>query len=338
MEVDAPGWKAQLEVGIMFSASSIKRLAAAQAPALALMCGFFFLPVTPADAQRDPPKPCDNPRGCPDRPPPRVLRDQIQPPVFRAPPAQPPVTVIPFLAPTTNNTPLIPTDVTAVNITNPEVTDPLLLSDMALIGVNRTSSFPAQDDLGSADGIIVKATEGTQFSKNNSVVTLTSGSVLVSVRAPSEYALVTTPLGDVAIGKGGDAMVKFASPLRVFNLDGRGDRVKVKVTSIHELQNKLVSVAPGYELVVGPEKLGRPELRPADGFARRYSKVLENGHMAVSEFSVESFMSTSQLIAQMAQKDAGSKEKRILGDMSKMAAVLIQLNGVQGFVASGEQR
>jgi len=227
-------------------------------------------------------------------------------------------------------------DVTSVNYTNPEIIEPLLLSDAALNGVTRAGSFPTFDQIsGSADGIVVKATAGTEFSKNNCHITVGHGSVLVSVRAPSEYALISTAVGDVAVAKGGDVMVRYASPMRVFNLDGRGDRVKVKVTSIQGLDNKMVSVAPGYELVVGKETLGRSDLRPGDGFARRYSKVLENGHMAISEFSVESFMSTSQLIAQMAQKDSGSKEKRILGDMSKMAAVLNQLNGVQGFVASG---
>jgi hypothetical protein len=55
--------------------------------------------------------------------------------------------------------------------------------------------------------------------------------------------------------------------------------------------------------------------------------------MAVSEFSVESFLSTSQLIAQMAQEQS-PQVKQNLAAMSKMAAVLNQLNGVQGFVAS----
>jgi hypothetical protein len=233
-------------------------------------------------------------------------------------------------------TPLVPVDVTSINYSNPEVVDPLLLSDVALNGISKASTFRTPDDSAPANGVVVKAVPGTEWSQSNCIVTVTRGQALVSVTAPTERAVIKTAYGDVAVDKGASVMVSLASPLRVFNLDGRGDRVKVKVTSIPGLENKLVSVAPGYELVVGPEKLGRSDLRPGDGLARRYSKVLENGHMAVSEFSVESFMSTSQLIAQMAQKDAGSKEKRILGDMSKMAAVLNQLNGVQGFVASGE--
>lgn len=315
------------------------RRSAGLGSALYLLCGLFFMASAPSEAQRVI-CPGDRPGGCDVAGPPRGgggFRPVFNPPTTSTPPPQaPPPTVIFAPPPSSTVVPLVPVDVTGVNITNPEVTDPLLLSDTALSGVSRISAFPSKDQVdGDADGIIVKSTEGSEFTKNNCVITVSHGSVLVSVRAPSEYALITTPVGDVAVAKGGDAMVRYASPLRVFNLNGRGDRVKVKVTSVEGLHQKLLSVAPGYELVVGQETLGKTDLRPRDGFVRRYSKVLENGHMAVSEFSVESFMNTSQLIAQMAQKDAASKEKRILGDMSKMAAVLNQLNGVQGFVASG---
>jgi hypothetical protein len=72
-------------------------------------------------------------------------------------------------------------------------------------------------------------------------------------------------------------------------------------------------------------------LRPHDGISRRRTKVLNQGYVALSEFSVESVLHTSSLIANMTQKESDAKEKRIISDMSKMAAVLNQVNGSSGY-------
>ncbi len=86
-------------------------------------------------------------------------------------------------------------------------------------------------------------------------------------------------------------------------------------------------------LVAGQEKITRSTLRPKDGIARRYQKVLENGHLAVSEFSLESAISSCDMLVDLQQKTTGVKERRILSDMSKMAAVLNYKNGSQGYTA-----
>ncbi len=85
---------------------------------------------------------------------------------------------------------------------------------------------------------------------------------------------------------------------------------------------KTIQLAPGFEFVAGDRKLGGADLRPKDGIARRHFKFLEGGHLAVSEFSVDSAIKNNDLIADIRQNTTGVKERRILSDMSKMAAVL----------------
>lgn len=55
--------------------------------------------------------------------------------------------------------------------------------------------------------------------------------------------------------------------------------------------------------------------------------------MGISEISVESILHASDLIANLQQQDSGARERRILADMSKMAAVRNRVNGTCGFDA-----
>ena len=99
------------------------------------------------------------------------------------------------------------------------------------------------------------------------------------------------------------------------------------------LLREILNISGGYELIAGQEKMTRSTLRPKDGIARRYQKVLENGHLAVSEFSIESAINSCDMLVDLQQKTSGVKERRILSDMSKMAAVLNYKNGSQGYTA-----
>ena len=185
---------------------------------------------------------------------------------------------------------------------------------------------------------MVKYHPGSSYDRPNVYsVDLKSGAVLVSVRRPSELALVHTGLGDVAIAANGAATVSCENGvLRVANITGRGDSLKVQFApggGEGAPNPKTVAIKTGFEFVFADHRLGRSDIRPVDGVARRHSKVLENGYAAVSEFSVESLLSSSELIANMSQKSASTQDRQILGDMSKMAAVLNYVNGTQGFVA-----
>lgn len=301
--------------------------------ALVATCSLFSR-VLPASAQKRPP--CDQVGGCQIIIPPRPVRD---PPRFIPPPppqiqTPPPVFVPAPVQPGLPTPTSAPTDVTNTALTDPGFAD-IGEPELALLGVKVCKGFPRPEEFtGETSGIDVRAVEGSQFSRPNPyTVDLRSGAVLVSVRKPSHLALVSTRYGEAVIAANGTFMIQCGSPLRVLNIDARADNLKVKIKPMDGLAEKVVTLAPGYELVVGPEKLGRQDLRPSDGLARRHSKILENGHMAVSEFSVESFLTTSQLIAQMAREQT-PQVKQNLAAMSKMAAVLNQLNGVQGFVAS----
>ena len=255
-------------------------------------------------------------------------------PIEFLPPNQPELIPILFVPPPQAFTPpiVVPTDVTYVSVEEAGGE-----AELALVGIYTVSNFPVAGKLkGAENGILVKYLPNSTYDRPNVYsVDLHSGTVLVSVRRPSEQALVHTDRGEVAIAANGDAVVSCVNGLlRVQNITGRGNSVKVEFSSGQGMPSpKIVAVKTGFEFVASDHRLGRAEIRPVDGIARRHSKVLENGYAAVSEFSVESLLSSSELIASLSQKSAGVGERKILGDMSKMAAVLNYVNGTQGFVA-----
>ena len=57
--------------------------------------------------------------------------------------------------------------------------------------------------------------------------------------------------------------------------------------------------------------------------------------MAISEFSVQSVLSNSAVIVQIAQQSTNAKEARVLSQMSKMAAVLNYVNSPYGYTVEG---
>ena len=265
-----------------------------------------------------------------------IPRPVLPAPQLPPPPSQDPPAV--FFPPQSHAfTPpvVVPTDVTAGYVGNRSTSKAGSALPPGLF-ILTEQAFPQDDELaGPTNGILVRAKVDTQFAKvGDYAVNLSSGAVLVSVRRPSHLAQVSTPSGQVALAANGDVMVSFeADTLRVFNLDGRGQSVKVKVNipgpaGIH---SKVFGLAAGRELIASRHLLKRFDLRPSDGIARRQPRLLEKGYIAVSEFSLESVLKNSELICDLRQNISSTKEKRILGDMSKMAAVLNQINGTLGF-------
>jgi hypothetical protein len=236
---------------------------------------------------------------------------------------------------------VVPTDVTR-NIPNVN----LLFNPngpASLDGLVPTAKFPAVNELGgSTDFILVlprsASTVWTKISQY--AVTLKDGQLLVGVRKPSQIGMIVTENASIALysnAQGADALVTTKDGVvRIANLDGIGENVTVQLNGsvFAKLNRRSFSLRPGFELLASVNPLTRKDLRPSDGIGRRQTQLIENRYVAISQFSVESAMKNSDLIASIQQKDTGSKEKRILADMSKMAAVLNQVGGTWGYESS----
>lgn len=208
---------------------------------------------------------------------------------------------------------------------------------VSLSGITNTRTFPALEALkGSIDFIIIRPKEGTDWGKISPyAANLKSGSLLAGVRKPSQIGMVQTPLGKVAVFSNSDVLVTYINgTLRVMNLDGTGETVKVSLegSAFDSLSGgKVFVIKPGYELVASETPLTKSELRPGDGIARKTAQLIGNKHVAVNQFSLESVLKNSDLIANLEQAQSGAKEKRMFTDMSKMAGVLNQVHGGWGF-------
>ncbi len=293
-----------------------------------------------------PPPQCEGPSCGPGPSPtptiPPVINTPTPPPNIPPPPTfTPPVSNIfpahnPFLAPT--------------DITNPSIFNNLgpftqLPNDHALNGIEQLAftQFPKDDQEEKEQHPIYvypPADENILYSRlNPAIIDFKQGEVLVSVRKPAEMGILHTPLGTISIQANTEIIVSYQDGvLRIINLDGMGRNVKVKLDGGPFGEDpKVVSLKPGFELVIGENKLTRKDVRPKDGLARRHFQIMEKGHLAISELSVASILESSALLADLKQSMTGSQERRILGDMSKMASVLNYMNGIQGFSTSSPE-
>ena len=203
------------------------------------------------------------------------------------------------------------------------------------IQVLADKQFPNDDEKNQPeDGILVRAKENTVLERPSPyAVKLTSGTILISVRRPSRLGFVETALGKVALSADGDLLVSEEhGVLHVINASARGMNCKIKLLGSEFSGKKhTFAIKPGYDFAASTHKLSRGDIRPADGIARRRIQVFEDGRIALSEFSVHGMLVHHDLIATLNQKDNGTKERRILGDLSKMAAVLNQVTGGAGY-------
>lgn len=201
-------------------------------------------------------------------------------------------------------------------------------------GISVPKSFPSQEYLkGNSDYILVQPEANANITRQSPfLVTLNEGTVLAGVKRPSNMGMIQTPIGEVAFSANSDAFITFSNgALRVRNVDGLGQTLKIRITS-GPLAGKLFSVAPGYELVVADHKLTKADLRPGDGILRRGSQTFENGFAGVSQYHVHSALTQSGVVGHLTAKEASdTMARKVIGDMSRMAAVLNHVQGSTGF-------
>lgn len=283
---------------------------------------------------------------------PEIRRDTTPsyvPPLPPPPPAQPssPTSnpspfVPPRFTPTAGQPIVVPSDVTGQSMTGGMLNPAYLMgpaANAALQGIRKIDDInfpratPREDD---PDGLLVKWRPDSKFTRpQNNIVKLVSGEILVSVKSPAKKGIINTTYGIIALEANAVVMTSYENGiLRIKNMDGIGQKIKIKLNEGNFAHQKpiIVTVAPGYEFVAADHTLNRRELRPKDGIARRFVKVLEQGQAAIGEFSLASAMDNSSILVDLRQSVSGVKERRVLSDMTKMAAVLnYQMGGGHGF-------
>lgn len=268
------------------------------------------------------------------QPPPVVT---TPPPVVQEPPrTPPPVVVIPTPPPQQPfiNPMMVPQDYVFPIPSSIANQVPLVSMPEALSGLSQVNEFPSVDALkGPADFILVQG-DGANFKRETPyLVNLAEGTVLASVKRPSELGMLSTPLGAISLSANSDAFISFENGLlRVRNIDALGQTLRVMLDKGPFLGKPVIyTIRPGYELVVGDHKLTRADLRPADGILRRNPQLVSDGYVGVSQYHLESALQQSAIVSRMNKGESDEKNRRVLADMSRMAAVLNQVNGHAGY-------
>lgn len=223
-----------------------------------------------------------------------------------------------------------------------------------------SKSFPSAIDIhGSAAGVLLHAKKDTRYDLLSPLsIWLEEGPLLVSVRRPSEMVLVATKFGDICVTAGGDALVERGEEdtLRIINLCTNNETVFLNmhdklwlsspwghITKVKELGDKkgkkqrtyediesgAVSIAPGYELVIGAKLLSLDDVKPPDSVGRREWRTLEGGRFVLAEISVDNLTQIHELIKNL--NNHGEKASAVFADIMKSAGQLKEKQGEAGF-------
>lgn len=218
--------------------------------------------------------------------------------------------------------------------------------------------FPSAIEIrGNAKGLLLHALKETKYDLLSPVsLWLESGPLLVAVRAPSDMSLIATKFGDVCVSAGGDALLERGDgTLRIINLStGKGtvnlvlhdrqwracpwssmnkgddaqNRKKKRADS--KFESGSLSVAAGYELLIGDHSLELSEAKPADAIGRRDLKVIgENGRFVVSEICIENLVQGHDLVRNL--KVHGSKANNVFSEINRIAGQYRTRQGDEGF-------
>jgi hypothetical protein len=265
-------------------------------------------------------------------PPPKIT---VTPPVTVTPPSNPTPPMRPPIIQIPQSTPMV-APIQSIDLTHNVTVGPEEITEDAgaLGGIKSVNGFPDEGRDG-IDQVFARGTQASKFRKTNSyTVQFDEGEVLVSVRKPTRVGFATFAFGTVALNPDADIMLKRVGDVfHIVNFDGRGETVKIKLngSSGASQDAKVIALAPGYEVVVGNHVLNHSDIRIADGCARRHFKSLDDGKVVVCEISTESVLTSSSIVATLHRKSSEEMERKVIGDMSKMAAVLNYVNGTEGY-------
>ncbi len=259
-------------------------------------------------------------------PPPVVIQPEVRTP--------PPIVIIPTIPHTPINPLMVPLDVVVPIPSAIASVVPLTSLTQPINGISQLDKFPATENLkGPTDFILVQGDPSCYKRETPYMVNLVQGTVLASVKRPSQMGMLNTALGVIALSANSDAFITVQDGLlRIRNVDGMAQTLRVQLDKGPFLgKTKIFTIKPGYELVVGNHKLVRADLRPQDGILRRQPQLLEGGFVAISQYHVESALQQSAIVVGLNQKESDAKSRRVLSDMSRMAAVLNHVNGYDGY-------
>lgn len=225
-------------------------------------------------------------------------------------------------------------------------------------GIN-SRTFPSAIDIhGSAAGVLLHARKETRYDLLSPLsIWLEEGPLLVSVRKPSEMVLVATKFGDVCIVASGDALVERGEEdtLRIVNLCTSGDTVflnmhdklwtgspwghagkvqqlrerKGKKKTYDEVESGAISIAPGYELVIGAQGLTVEDVKPPDSVGRREIRAFEGGRFVISEICIDHLTQLHDLIKNL--NTHGEKASAVFAEIMKNAGQMRSKQGESGF-------
>ena len=99
--------------------------------------------------------------------------------------------------------------------------------------------------------------------------------------------------------------------------------------------NKVLAVAPGFELVTGNRTLKPADLLNADGIARRDPILFNGGTVGLAEVSLPSVLKSTAALSSLAVSPANDQQRKLSRQLIKSAAALTMLRGDQGFITVG---
>src|SRR6185437_15802721 len=132
-------------------------------------------------------------------------------------------------------------------------------SSSALNGVQElpdTSFLPNKRSHG--DNVLAFGDAGTKFAKTSSTtVKLEEGTILVSVRTPTNFATINTPDGDIALSANSDILVSFIGDvLKVNNISAQGTRCRIKLhPGVMDGKAHTLALGAGFELTASDHQL-----------------------------------------------------------------------------------